>query len=265
MGEPDVRHPQVVKSLSAAILLAGAFGLPAFGQDSGAAAPDDVQFPDRMDGTLSAGGDRAEIDEPRSSRFRFDTALHGWMAMKAQFRAATGISFSGSLGYLYQTYSDPLNGVEDAAGFKLTFNLSKDILNAGSPEAMTLDIAVEQRGPVGTPLPPLQGGVAAGNMVPTAAAGGDFDLGITQFYVRQSLNGNRFQYAVGRVFAPNYVDAYPFFDDNRQFLNQNFSTSPTMASALRGFGAVALVYPTEGGLYVQGVSSPPTVRTPASR
>ena len=34
------------------------------------------------------------------------------MAMKAQFRAATGISFSGSLGCLYQNYSDPLNGVQ---------------------------------------------------------------------------------------------------------------------------------------------------------
>jgi hypothetical protein len=31
------------------------------------------------------------------------------------------------------------------------------------------------------------------------------------------------------VFAPNFVDAYPFFDDNRQFLNLVFSTSPTIA------------------------------------
>ena len=109
---------------------------------------------------------------PAGGRFRFDTALDLWMAMKAQFRAATGISFSGSLGCLYQNYSDPLNGVQDAEGFKLTFNLSKDIINAGTPDAMTPDIAVEQRGPVGTPLPPLQGGIAAGNMVPTAATRG---------------------------------------------------------------------------------------------
>lgn len=109
---------------------------------------------------------------PAGGRFRFDTALDPWMAMKAQFRAATGISFSGSLGCQYQNYSDPLNGVQDAEGFKLTFNLSKDIINAGTPDAMTPDIAVEQRGPVGTPLPPLQGGIAAGNMVPTAATRG---------------------------------------------------------------------------------------------
>jgi porin len=117
---------------------------------------------------------------------------------------------------------------------------------------MSFDVAIEARGPISTDLPPLQGGIAAGNIVPTAATWGDFDLGFTQFYVRQSLMGNRFQYAIGKLFAPNFVNAYPFFDDNRQFLNQNFSTSPTIASALRGFGAVALVFPTNSGLYVQG-------------
>jgi porin len=87
--------------------------------------------------------------------------------------------------------------------------------------------------------------------VPTAATWGDFDLGVTQAYVRQSLFDNSFQYAVGRVFAPNFVNAYPFFDDNRQLLNQNFSTSPTIASVLRGVGAVALWFPTQSGVYVQ--------------
>ena len=88
--------------------------------------------------------------------------------------------------------------------------------------------------------------------MPTAATWGDFDLGITQAYIRQNLLGNKFQYTVGKIFAPNFIDAYPFFDDNRQFLNQSFSTSPTIASPLRGAGAVATVYPTDGGLYVLG-------------
>jgi hypothetical protein len=214
-------------------------------------APDAPQYPDRLDGTLSALGDLEDDNAPRVSHLRFPTMLDGWMAEKARFREQTGISFSGSLGLLYQNYSDPLTGVPDAAGYKLTFNLSKDLLNAGSPDALSLDIAIEARGPVGTPQPPLQGGVLAGNIVPTAATWGDFNYGITQLYIRQSLYGNRFQYAVGRLFAPNFVNAYPFFDDNRQFLNQNFSTSPTIASALRGFGAIGLIYPTDGGLYVQ--------------
>ena len=88
--------------------------------------------------------------------------------------------------------------------------------------------------------------------MPTAATWGDFDLGITQAYVRQNLMDNKVQWTVGKIFAPNFIDAYPFFDDNRQFLNQSFSTSPTIASPLRGAGAVATVYPTTGNLYVLG-------------
>jgi carbohydrate-selective porin OprB len=88
--------------------------------------------------------------------------------------------------------------------------------------------------------------------VPTAATWGDFSLGVTQAYIRQSLFDNRFQYAVGKLFAPNFVDAYPFFDDNRQFLNLAFSTSPTIAVPLRGFGLVAAGYPTGGNLYLKG-------------
>ena len=44
---------------------------------------------------------------------------------------------------------------------------------------------------------------------------------------------------LGKVFAPNYVNPYPFFDDNRQYLNQMYATSVTIPVPLRGFGAVA--------------------------
>ena len=221
-------------------------------QDLMGEAPDGTPYVDRLDGTLSALGDLAEDEQVRRGLFRLPSGMQAWEDWKSRFRDETGIAIGGSLGALYQNYSDPLLGQEDAAGYKLTINLSKAIINAGRPDALTLDIALESRGPIDTPLPPLQAGIAAGNMVPTAATWGQFDFGVSQFYLRQSLFDNRFQWAVGKLFAPNFVNAYPFFDDNRQFLNQNFATSPTIASALRGFGATALVYPTEGGLYIQG-------------
>lgn len=229
-----------------------AASLDAAYQDLMGEAPAGTPYADRLDGTLSALGDLADDDATRRGRFRLPSGMQAWEDWKSRFRDQTGIAIGGSLGALWQNYSDPLLGEEDAGGYKLTINLSKAIINAGRPDALTLDIALESRGPIDTALPPLQGGIAAGNMVPTAATWGEFDFGVTQFYLRQSLFDNRFQWAVGKLFAPNFVNAYPFFDDNRQFLNQNFSTSPTIASALRGFGATALVYPTDGGLYVQG-------------
>ena len=157
---------------------------------------------------------------------------------------------------LYQNYSEipsfNPDAERDSVGQKFTLNFSRDMLRRGTPEALTFDLVVEDRGPIGTENPPLQAGLAAGSIVPTAATWGDFDLGITQAYIRQNLMGNKVQYTIGKIFAPNFVNAYPFFDDNRQFLNQAFSTSPTIASPLRGFGAVATVYPTENNLYVLG-------------
>ena len=231
--------------VSGALLLALLGPVAANAQDKAATTPVTISSPAVETDGLSAPAKTRDL-------LRFDSAFAPWEAWKKEFKAATGISFGGSVGLLWQDYSDPLNGKGSANGYKLTFNASAELLNRGSPDALAFELVVEERGPIGGGLAPLQGGLGAGNVVPPAATWGNFDLGVTQAYIRQSLFDNSFQYAFGRVFAPNFVNSYPFFDDNRQFLNQNFSTSPTIASPLRGFGAVALWFPTETGLYLQG-------------
>lgn len=208
-------------------------------------------YPDLLSGTLSADGDLMEDNEPHSGHFRRPTALDPWFAWKAKIRQETGLSFGGSWMMLWQSYSSSAIGQNNAVGSKLTLNFSYDLVNRNQPDALTFDMAVEDRRPVGTDLAPLQAGMGAGSLIPTAATYGDFSMGITQAYVRQNLFNNKFQYTVGKIFAPNFIDAYPFFDDNRQFLSQAFSTSPTIASPLRGFGAVAAWYPTDSGLYIK--------------
>ena len=211
-----------------------------------------------MEGTLSAGGDLEDDYAPRTGLFRFPTVLDPYNAFKAQLRRDYGIVFGGSYGILWQNYSSSLIDQWNAVGSKFTFNLGIALVNRGKPDALWLDVAIEDRRPIGTELAPLQAGLGSGSIVPTAATWGNFGFapsiaaGVTQFYLRQTLFNNRFQWAVGKLFAPNFINAYPFFDDNRQFLNQTFSTSPTIASPLRGFGLVALGYPTDSGLYLQG-------------
>jgi len=221
---------------------------------SDAAAPsesDKPRFPNLLDSTLTPGGELEEEEAPKSSLFRRPTELEPWFDWKRQFRKDYGLNIGGSMMVLWQNYSSSRIGQDNAVGGKFTLNLSYDLLNRGSPNALSFDMAVEQRGPLGTDLPPLQAGIGAGSLIPTAATYGQFGMGITQAYIRQSLDDNRFQYTIGKVFAPNFIDAYPFFDDNRQFLSLAFSTSPTIASPLRGFGAVAAAFPTDGGLYVK--------------
>ena len=64
---------------------------------------------------------------------------------------------------------------------------------------------IEDRGPVGTEFAPLQAGLRTGS----SFHWGDFNLGVTQLYVRQDLLNHHFQYTFGKVFAPNYVNPYP--------------------------------------------------------
>lgn len=208
-------------------------------------------FPQLLMGTLGVEGDLIEDRTPRTTITNTTPALSPWMTWKAGVQARTGITFGGSYGILWQSFSNSRFGQEDSVGHKFTLNLSKALINAGKPNALTFDIAIEDRRPLGTDLPPLFAGVLAGAGLPTAATWGDFNLGVTQAYIRQTLSGGRFQYTIGKIFAPNFVDAYPFFDDNRQFLNLAFSTSPTIAVPLRGFGFVGAVYPGSGSTYVK--------------
>lgn len=239
---------------------APSFQLASAAQDPATSPPADAPsgpnsvealYPNLLDTTLSVEGDLAESDAPHSSFLRGETLLGPWFAWKQRLAENTGLSIGGSWGLLYQNYSVSAIDQRDAVGSKFTFNLSYDLANRGQANALTFDMAVEDRRPFGTDLAPLQAGIGAGSGVPTAATWGDFELGVTQAYVRQNLAGNRYQYAVGKVFAPNFVNPYPFFDDNRQFLSLAFSTSPTIAVPLRGFGFVGAAYPTDGNLYLK--------------
>ncbi|WP_243446105.1 carbohydrate porin [Polymorphobacter fuscus] len=233
-------------------LIAPLVALPALAQTPPPA--DDLivsPYPELLKGTLGVEGDLEEDATPRTSVLNDTPALSPWFAWKARIQEATGISFGGSYGVLWQGFSNSRFGEENAVGHKFTFNASKALINAGKPNALTFDIAIEDRRPLGTDFAPLQAGILAGAGLPTAATWGDFNLGITQAYIRQTVAGGRFQYTVGKIFAPNFVDAYPFFDDNRQFLNLAFSTSPTIAVPLRGFGFVGAAYPGAGSLYVK--------------
>lgn len=113
------------------------------------AAADDIsdRYPDLLDGSLSALGDLEE-DNAEHVGHVGPPALAPWFAWKRSFAERTGISFSGSYGVLWQHYSSytPL-GEADSVGHKFTFNASAALLNKGQPNALTFDIAIEDRQP----------------------------------------------------------------------------------------------------------------------
>lgn len=243
------------QSASGAVGLDAAAASPAQGQQPATggqhpAKPEGPRYPNLLDGSLSALGDLEADYAPATGRWR--VGLDNYFAWKQRLADESGFAFSASWGVLWQNYSNSAGPQPNAVGSKVAINLAYDLFKHNEPDAFSIDMAVEDRRPIGTDLTPLHAGIDAGSIVPTAPTWSQFDLGITQFYVRQNLLDNRFQYAIGKLLAPNYIDAYPFFDDNRQFLSQQFSTSTTCNCPLWGFGAVAAWFPTSGGSYLKG-------------
>ncbi len=212
--------------------------------------------PDLLDGTLSGLGDELDnenTEENGSSWLRFATPMQPWLDFKQNVLLQQyGLMIGGSEGILGQDFSNSLTNDHSTVGQKFTLNAAQQLLWKGTPEALWIDMVVEDRSPVGTEFAPLQAGLRTGSSTATAPTWGDFNLGVTQLYLRQNLFDNHFQYTFGKIFAPNYVNPYPLFDDNRQYLNQIFTTSVTIPVPLRGFGAVAAWFPTDFGLYAKG-------------
>jgi hypothetical protein len=212
--------------------------------------------PDLLDGTLSGLGDELDdeqVEQYGSSWLRFPSPLQPWLDFKQTVLLQQyGLMIGGSEGILGQDFSNSLTNEHNTVGQKFTLNVGQQLLWKGTPEAFWIDMVVEDRGPVGTEFAPLQAGLRTGSSTATAPTWGEFGLGVTQLYLRQNLFDNHFQYTFGKIFAPNYVNPYPFFDDNRQYLNQIFTTSVTIPVPLRGFGAVAAWFPTDFGFYAKG-------------
>jgi hypothetical protein len=224
--------------------------------------------PDLLDGTLSGLGDELDdenVEQYGSSWLRFPSLLQPWLDFKQNVLLQQyGLMIGGSEGILGQDFSNSLTNDHNAVGQKFTLNVGQQLLWRGTPNALWIEMVVEDRGPVGTEFAPLQASLRTGTSTVTAATWGEFGLGVTQLYLRQNLFDNHFQYTFGKIFAPNYVNPYPFFDDNRQYLNQIFATSVTIPVPLRGFGTVAAWFPTDFGLYVKGGIYTVLVTTPAS-
>jgi porin len=219
---------------------------------SSAQSGTEEEHPDLLDGTLSGKGDIDEEEVPKQGWIRPTTVLQPWLAYKTELLEKYGLAIAGSWGVLGQNYSSSLVGQDNSVGSKFTLNVGYALLNRGTPDTLWLESVFEDRRPLGTDLAPLQAGLATGSATATAPTWGQFDLGVTQLYLRQNLFNNSFQYAIGKLFAPNFVNPYPLFDDNRQYLSQMFTTSITIPVPLRGTGMVGAWFPTESGVYVKG-------------
>src|SRR5271170_3144327 len=125
--------------------------------------------PDLLDGTLSGLGDEEDNDAPKSSWLRFPSPIQPWLDFKqGVLLQQYGLLIGGSEGILGQSYSNSLTNTHDAVGQKFTLNIGQQLLWRGTPQALWIEAVIEDRGPVGTQLAPLQAGLRTGSSTATA-------------------------------------------------------------------------------------------------
>ena len=193
----------------------------------------------------------SEANEQAAGFLRRETMLGPWFDYKRKLRDEKGIGFGGGATLLYQNYSDSLVDENDALGSKIDLNGVYELFRRGTDEVGTFNISLESRNRVLTDLSPAEAGAASGALNPTAVTYSNDELGIKQFFWQQNLFDNRFQYAAGRLFSPNYVDPYPLTNDNRYIVSYDLGINPTIPYPKSGLGAVGLVY-LDDSAYVGG-------------
>src|SRR5271170_6412417 len=125
--------------------------------------------PDLLDGTLSGLGDEEDNDAAKSSWLRFPSPIQPWLDFKqGVLLQQYGLLIGGSEGIIGQSYSNSLTDTHDAVGQKFTLNIGQQLLWRGTPQALWIEAVIEDRGPVGTQLAPLQAGLRTGSSTATA-------------------------------------------------------------------------------------------------
>ncbi len=128
--------------------------------------------PDLLDGTLSGLGDELEDDSPKSSWLRFPSALQPWLDFKQQVLLQQyGFLIGGSEGFLGQDYSNSLTNDHNSVGQKFTLNVGQQLLWRGTPQALWIEMVVEDRG-CGTMSRSARGVHARDSCRPHVRAGG---------------------------------------------------------------------------------------------
>lgn len=104
-----------------------------------------------------------------------------------------------------------------------------------------------------TPTSPANLGGAIGSLWPTADDFSRLSFSLTQLYWEQQLPGGKLAYRIGKLDQDDVFDNYRFKGVDFYFVNQAFSTNPSIALPGRGLGALAAYDLGDGGYVVAGV------------
>ena len=161
----------------------------------------------------------------------------------------TGLKLGLAYTMLFQQASGG-PGDRSAGGGDLDLLASWTAIGRGTKDTGTVYFAAEYRNQIGSQPPSALGG-EIGSLTGTTNGFSERPMVVKEVYWKQALFDGRFVWGLGRVDPENLFGGHKLQSQNLYFLNQAFSTNPTVPYPGSGF-AIAAAYKPVDWFYVGG-------------
>lgn len=141
-------------------------------------------------------------------------------------------------------------GDRSAGGGDLDLYAMWTAFGRGTKDNGSINLALEYRNQIGS-QPPAELGPEIGTLLKTTNGFTERPLVVKELYWKQSMLDGQFVYGAGRVDPENLFGGYKYQSANNYFLNQAFSTNPTIPYPGSGMAVAAAVKPG-GQWYIGG-------------
>lgn len=118
------------------------------------------------------------------------------------------------------------------------------VLGRGTKDTGSLNLALEYRNQIGSQTP-SELGPEIGTLVKTTNGFTERTMVVKEFYWKQTVLDGRFTYGAGRVDPENLFGGHKYQSANIYFMNQAFSTNPTVTYPGSGMTIAAALKPVD--------------------
>ncbi|WP_068316513.1 carbohydrate porin [Aliiruegeria sabulilitoris] len=229
----------------------------AIAQDSGSLAPLEAAATASLGGPAST---QAQLEQDRVRRLQasrwpgLDAALDPLEASRQSFAERTGLNLSFDYQAYYQSATEGLTDIDEAALGQARILGQWTLLNRGGENPGQLVFTLENRHLLGTDIAP--GGLAGeiGYAGVTATTFSDTDTTLSVAYWSQTLAGGKAGFVAGRIDPGDYSDILGYVNPRTTFSNFSILFSPVLPIPDPGFGIAGGGYLTDQ-IYALGVLS----------
>ena len=165
----------------------------------------------------------------------------------------TGLRLGFAYTMLFQQASGG-PGDRSAGGGDLELYAAWTVLGRGTKDTGSINLALEYRNQIGSQTP-AELGPEIGTLLKTTNGFNERTFTVKELYWKQTLLDGKFTYGIGRVDPENLFGGHKYQSANNFFLNQAFSTNPTVPYPGSGMAIAAALRPVDWWYVGGGISN----------